>query len=375
MRVLMTGGGTGGHVNPAIAIADYIKSNQPDSEIAFVGTAHGIENRLVPKAGYKLYHVNVKGFSRKLSVENIGAAVLAVTSPIAARKLIKSFSPDIVIGTGGYASWPVLRAAAEMNIPTAVHEANAVPGVTVKMLSKYVDRVYVNFKETAERLDESVAGKIICVGNPMRNDLSGFDRREIRKKLGIEGKYKYFILSCGGSMGAQMVNEAVLAMMRDFTSKHPEILHIHGTGAIEYEDATAMYKNYGLEKAENCKLLEYIYDMPQQMAAADIVISRAGSMTLSELAIQNKCCILIPSPNVTENHQFRNASVLSDAGAAVLIEEKELSGGKLDRTVAGLLEAPEKMDEMTRNIRQFAVTNANERIYRDILTLIEDKNK
>lgn len=376
MRVLITGGGTGGHVNPALAIANTIKQNDPDAEIAYVGTKKGIENKLVPKAGYPIYYVEVRGIKRSLSPSNIKAAYLALTSPIKAKKIIKAFAPDIVVGTGGYVSWPVVKAASQMGIPTALHESNAIAGVAVKMLQNCVDRIYLNFEKTGESLkcDKS---KLMKVGNPILGGFSSLSREEARKKLGIDDKYKYIILSYAGSMGAEKVNDAVLCLMREFTAKHPEVYHIHATGSIELALCTSQFKEMGLDKCKNIELCEYIYDMPVKMAAADITINRAGAMTISELAATGKSSIFIPSPNVAENHQYKNAKVLSDAGAASLFEEKELAGGAkpLIEEVERLLspEGERIRAEMSEKIRQFAVHDSNKLIYSDLCALAKKK--
>lgn len=372
MRVIVTGGGTSGHVNPALAIANTIKKNIPSSEIIFVGTKKGIENKTVPKAGYKLYHVEVRGIKRSLSLSNIKSLYLALTSPIKARRLIKEFKPDLVVGTGGYVCWPVMKAAADLGIPTALHESNSTPGVAIKMLAKYVDRIFVNFEATREKFPVEYSDKIMRTGNPLRPEFLKLDYNSAREKLGINGSYDKFILSCGGSMGAERINEAMLELMRDYTSKHPEILHLHATGSIEYEAATAMYKSYGLEKFENIRLVEYIYDMPEQMAAADLVINRAGAMTISELAALGKTSLLIPSPNVTDNHQYKNAHELEEAGAAALIEEKDLTYEKLGTCVDELLftHMGEKMKE---NIKSFAAPDAERVIFEELCRLCEKK--
>ena len=370
MRVLMTGGGTGGHVNPAIAIANTIKQNDPSAEIAFVGTSRGIENKLVPAAGYSLYHVEVRGFRRSLSPANIKAAWLAFVSPIRAKKLIAEFKPDIVVGTGGYACWPVLVAASRMGIPTAVHESNALPGVTVRRLQSYVDRIMLNFAESAERLDAKE--KLMVVGNPLRGQFGTLDRDAAREKLGIGG-YRRMILSCGGSMGAEPVNDAMLDLMRDYGLQHPDVLHLHATGALEYEAAKEKFKAYGLEGKDNLRLVEYIYDMPEQMAAADLVVNRAGAMTLSELAVQRKACLLIPSPYVADNHQYKNAKVLADAGAALLIEEKDLTPQGVAAEVSSLLEDDARRAAMEEAISAFARTDANKVIYEEICRLVNGK--
>lgn len=365
----MTGGGTSGHVNPAIAIAESIKLNFPGSEIAFVGTPRGIENKLVPKAGYKLYHVDVRGISRSLSPKNIRAAYLALTSPYRAKKIIKEFKPNIVIGTGGYVSWPVVKAASMMGVPSMLHESNAYPGVAVKMLSGCADKILLNFDKTAEYLN-CPKEKLVTVGNPLR---SGFvpakDMKEAKAKVGAE-KYEKMILSYGGSMGAQYVNEAVLAMMRDYTVHHPEILHVLAVGAIEFVDATKMLRDYGLEGVPNIKMVEYIYDMPAQMAAADLLICRAGAMTLSEVAMMEKAAIFIPSPNVTENHQYKNARMLEEKGAGVIIEEKDLDGGKkLTEVAKALLSDDEGRRKMGELAGGFAVHDANKLIIDEIKKL------
>ena len=379
MRVLITGGGTGGHVNPALAIANTIKQNDPDAVIAYVGTKRGIENKLVPKAGYPMYYVDVKGIKRSLSPSNIKAAYLALISPIKAKKIIREFKPDIVVGTGGYVSWPVVKAASQMGIPTALHESNAIAGVAVKMLQKSVDRIYLNFEKTGESLSCDRA-KLMKVGNPILGGFSSMTREEARKKLGIPDKYKYVILSYAGSMGAEKVNDAVLCLMREFTAKHPEVYHIHATGSIELELCTSQFKEMGLDKCENIELCEYIYDMPVRMAAADITINRAGAMTISELAATGKCSIFIPSPNVAENHQYKNAKVLSDAGAAALFEEKELTDGAkplIEEVEKLLSDGGEKLRaERSEKIRQFAVSDANKLIYNDLVKLAQSgRNK
>lgn len=376
MRVLMTGGGTGGHVNPALAIANTIRQNDPSAVIAYVGTHHGIESKLVPAAGYPLYFVEIQGMRRKLSLSNLKTAYLTVTSPHKAKKILREFRPDLVVGTGGYVSWPVVRAASDMGIPCALHESNAIPGVAVRMLARRVDRIYLNFEETGAAL--GCPEKLLRVGNPILHANEHLDRAAARKKLGIPDRYKYFILSYGGSMGAERLNAAVLRTMRDFTAKHPEVYHLHATGSIEWELCGGWFRDMGLDKCENIRLVEYIYDMPDQMAAADLVICRAGAMTISELAMAGKCAVFIPSPNVADNHQYKNARVLVDAGAARLFEEKELETTEavpLTETAAHLLSdagAPERR-AMEEAIRQFAVPDANKRIYLDLLELAKKK--
>lgn len=367
----MTGGGTGGHVNPAIAIADTIRAKEPDSEILFVGTSHGIENRLVPQAGYPLHHIEIQGLRRSLSFSNIKTAFLTVTSVRKGKKLLREFKPDIVIGTGGYVCWPVVRAAALLGVPCALHESNAVPGVAVRMLESSADRIFINFEESRSRLKHPE--RALCVGNPLRMRSDSVSYEEAREKLGITHRYRRFLLSCGGSMGAEQINSAMLGLMKSYTSRHPDVLHVHATGKIEYETAHRQFCEAGLDKCPNIRLLEYIDDMPIQMAAADCVVSRAGSITLSELELLSKSCILIPSPNVTDNHQYKNAKVLADRGAALLLEEKDITPERMENAVRSILENTETRTSMQKSIRTLAVSDAGERIYTECRRLIAEK--
>ena len=369
MRVLMTGGGTGGHVNPAIAIADTIKAHIPTAEIAFVGTKRGIENKLVPAAGYKLYHVDVRGFRRSLSPANIRAAFLALTSPIAAKKLVREFKPDVVVGTGGYVSWPLIVAASKLGVPSAVHESNAVPGLAVRRLVPYVDRIFVNFAVTGEAL--GAPEKTMHVGSPLRADFGMITRADARAKLGIPPECRKYIVSFGGSLGAERVNGAMIELMRDYLAAHPDTYCTHACGACRYAEVRAAFAEAGLGKYRNLELVEYIYDMPVRMAAADLVVSRSGAITLSELAAAKKAALLIPSPNVTDNQQYKNAKVLADADGAVLIEEKDLAPGRICREVAAILDRPARQHELEENIAAFAVPDANEIIFREIAALAE----
>lgn len=367
----MTGGGTGGHVNPAIAIANTIKANIPDAEIAFVGTKNGIENRLVSAEGYSIYHVEVMGIRRSLSPANIKAIYLAFVSPIKAKKIIREFKPDIVIGTGGYVSWPILKAAAKMGVPTAVHESNAVPGLTVKMVQGMVDRVFVNFRETTEYITEK--DKVMHVGNPLRSGFGTCSKAEAKQKLGISNKYRNFVLAYGGSLGAEKVTSATLELMKIYAPLSPDTLFLLGTGKSKYAEAREQYLAMGLDKYKNVEIVDYIMDMPLRMSAADVVISRAGAMTLSELSMMRKAAVLIPSPNVTNNHQYKNAKVLADAGAAVMIEEEELARGRLVDEITELLENEDKRTHLEKNISEFALLDANKLIFEEVLRLTEKK--
>ena len=372
MRVLMTGGGTGGHVNPAIAIANTIKENLPDSVIEYVGTSKGIEDRLVSRAGYKMHHVEIRGIKRSLSPSNIKTAYYILTAPGKAKKLIREFKPDIVIGTGGYACWPTVKAAAEMGIPTALHESNAVPGVAIKALAPKVDRIYVNFEKAAQAFPDS--SKVLHVGNPLMSQFAKIDKDDARRKIGIPDSCRYVLLSYGGSLGAEKVNDAMLGFMKNTLADHPEIYHIHATGSSSYAGVKEKFDAEGLNGLPNVELAEYIYDMPLRMAAADVVVCRAGAMTVSELSLSGKCAVFIPSPNVTNNHQYKNAKVLSDDGAALLFTESEIDG-KFESKLSYLLSSDGDAERanMEKQISKFAVPDANRRIFEDIIKLAGKK--
>lgn len=374
MRVLMTGGGTGGHVYPALAIADIIKSRIPDAEIAFVGTPKGIENRLVAKTGYKMYHVPIQGIKRSLSPKNIKTAYLVLTSPAKAKKLLEEYRPDIVIGTGGYVCWPLLQAATGMGIPTVVHESNATPGLAVKTLQRKLDLILTNFEETEGELHTDK--RVVNVGNPLRMSCSSTDKNSAREKLGID-KNKFMLLSFGGSNGAEGINFAASEIMKHFSSKKSDVLHYHATGRGYYDDFSQELVEKGLDKCENIIVSDYIYDLPTYMAAADVVVCRAGAMTLSEVAMLGKAAVLIPSPNVTDDHQYKNAKVLSDRGAAILVrEEKKVNEHSVSCRLAR--EAVESLyvDEGYRAeigdaVRGFARTDTADLIYSEIIRLIK----
>lgn len=368
MRVLLTGGGTAGHINPALAIAETILRNAPGSVIEFVGVAGGKEDELVPRAGYKLHHVKSAALQGSRGLGRLKSLALAATSPYlpSTVSIIKKFKPDIVIGTGGYACWPIMAAAARKGIPTALHESNAHPGLAIRRLQNKVDRIWINFPETAAAFGNSP--KIVCVGNPILQDFSTVDRDEARAKLGI-GKDQKLILSFGGSNGAEKLNCAVIDFMKTTVASDRTIVHLHASGKINYEDANKLFLEAGLDKAENCILRPYIYDMPVQMVAADIVIARAGAMTLSELALVKKACVLVPSPNVAENHQYKNAKTLADAGAATLVEESEFGEGRFAEAVRALLASDARIGEQQSKIASFAREDACNRIWQDILKL------
>lgn len=365
MNILICGGGTAGHINPALAIAKKLQSEMPDAKIAFVGTPKGLENRLVAGEGFSLYHIKVMGFARRLTLKNIGAAYYALKSPHDAAKILRDFAPNLVIGTGGYVSWPVLRAAAKRKIPTAIHEQNALPGMTTRLLAKLVNLVFVSYEGSRKYL-ECDPKKIVFTGNPLRPELRTVRRESARRQLKIDGK---FILAFGGSLGAAHVNEA-LYDFEETVSSSDGICMTHALGSRAWAADREILREKGLTQKPFLTLTEYIDNMPTLMAAADLVICRAGALTLAELSYLGTPAILIPSPYVADNHQFKNAAVFRDAGAALLIEEKDLASGALVSAIRDLLSDRVKLMSMRRTMARFAVRDADERIYAALTTLM-----
>ena len=366
MHILFAGGGTAGHINPALAIAGCVVKQHPDAKISYIGTAKKLEATLVPKQGYDFYTIDVAGFQRKLTPKNIArnvsAAYKAVASSVRAKNLLKKLKPDIVVGTGGYVSGPVVRAAQKLGIKTVIHEQNAYPGVTTKMLSKNADKVLLAYKE-AERFLQ-VKNKPIVTGNPVRQDLLTADKKKAKEKLGLDNRP--LILSFGGSLGARAINEAVTGLIKHHNGSH-KYYHIHATGKSGYASMTEALR--GINLSSEIQVKEYIYDMDVCMAAADIVISRAGAITLSEIQALGKAAVLIPSPYVAENHQFHNAMSLKNVGAAEIIEEKDLTAEKLIETVENLADNNSLLAKMSENAEKSAIKDANVRIYSEIIEL------
>lgn len=368
LRAVISGGGTAGHINPALSIAKKIREKDPEAEILFVGTPGGMENSLVPREGFPIRHVDVMGFKRALTLQNVKVAWKAFTSISAAKKILKEFRPDVVVGTGGYVCWPVLRAAASMKIPTLIHEQNAIPGLTTSKLSRVVDRVCVSFEGSGDAFPCG-KDKIVLTGNPVDPAVGTLDRTAVRRELGI---YVPFLLSYGGSLGAKAINEACFALARDWCVKKP-VFHTMAVGKREYDHWQEEAKKADVCRFGNVRVCDYIYDMPRQMTAADLVICRAGAITLAELSLIGTPAILIPSPNVTNNHQYKNAAVFRDRGAAVLIEEKDLTPERVRSAVVSLLEDPAKRAEMSRQMKSLGVFGSADRIWNEICSLTARK--
>ncbi len=362
MRVLMTGGGTGGHIYPAIAIADKIKKEHKDAEILFVGTERGLEKSIVPKSGYDIKFIKIRGFNRKNVFKNIKVLMELVKATKDAKEIIKEFNPDMVIGTGGYVCGPVVRTAHKMGINTYIHEQNAVPGLTNKLLEKYVDKIFVGFKDAEKNFKHKE--KIILSGNPVRSEFEHLNKSECRKELGLSDK-DFVILAFGGSGGAGTLNEEIINVIKTL-NEDPDISIFFGTGKVYYKRVISELETMEIRLSDKMKVLEYIENMPYYLGASDLVISRAGALTIAEINICGKASILIPSPNVTGNHQYFNAKAISETGGAILIQEKNLDKNKVIKAVKMLMADRGKLKKMETASKRCAHETATEIIYNAI---------
>jgi UDP-N-acetylglucosamine--N-acetylmuramyl-(pentapeptide) pyrophosphoryl-undecaprenol N-acetylglucosamine transferase len=364
MNVIFTCGGTAGHINPAIAVANILKERHPDANILFIGAKGHMEEKLVPKAGYELTCLPGSGLSRSVSLTGLKKNVKAVGNVLGAvsqcKKIIRDFGADVVVGTGGYASFPALHAASKLKIPTIVHEANAVPGLTTKMAAKTATRVLVAFEESAQYYRNPE--KVEVVGMPVRKEFVMTQREDARKELGLDSRP--LVVSAFGSLGARAMNFAMADFMKLEMEAGMPFQHIHATGSYGWAWMPDHLKTLDVDpdKADGLDMREYIYNMPTVMAAADVIISRAGASTLNEIGASGTPCILIPSPNVTNDHQTKNAKVLADRGGAVLIPEGEDMGKKLYDTVVQLLSDHERRSAMSAALRNIVVLDCAERM-------------
>lgn len=370
MRVLIAGGGTGGHINPALAIASIVKEYDPYAKFLFAGTPFGMEAKLVPQAGYDFEPIKVSGFQRKLTLKNIKRNLKTVayltTADRRARQIINAFAPDVVIGTGGYVSGPVVRAAANMGIPTAIHEQNAYPGLTNKLLSKKVDRVMLTVKEALNYMDKDV--EYTVTGLPVRAEILNISKEEARRRLGFDDKM--CILSFGGSLGAGCINDSMQSLIQWHVENQLEINHIHGYGGMGKETFPQAMKNAGIPlKSNRLRITEYIDDMDVCLAAADLVICRSGAATLAEIQAIGRASILIPSPIVAGNHQFHNAMVLGNAGAAIVIEQSDVTNDGIIKRVERLYRSPEILADMSAKARSLHMENTRSEIWNVISSI------
>lgn len=357
MKVIMTGGGTGGHIYPAIAIADKIKERYPDSEIMFVGTEKGLESRLVPENGYPIEFINVAGFNRKKPLKNFAVMKKLHEGNKQSKKIMKEFQPDIVIGTGGYVCGPVVRAAHKAGVKTYTHEQNAFPGVTNKMLESSVEKVFLGFPEAQQYFKKPE--KHIVAGNPVRKAFFEADPAASREKLGF-GKHDFVLLVFGGSQGAGRINKSMMSVIE--TLNGMKGVHVcMATGSRYYEAIMQeLQEEKGITLADNIHIMEYISNMDEYLSAADLVISRSGALTVAEVTVCGKAAIFIPFPYATGNHQYFNAKAVADQGGAVIIEEENLDDEKLIAEILKFKNDPAMVKDMGIKSRECAPLDAVE---------------
>lgn len=371
MKILFTCGGTAGHINPALALARIFQERKPGCQILFVGAKDGMEERLIPQAGYRLETVTVGSFWRKMTWSGISHNFRSLQKlQIArqeARRILDAFQPDLVMGTGGYASYPVVREAARRGIKTAVHESNAVPGLTTRRLAPYVDCVMTGLPASGGHYSQ--AKRMIYTGTPIRGEFFDISRGEAREKLGIP-QGAPLVLSMWGSLGANQMNRHMVDFIEEALRHESEYYHIHAAGG-SYDTMLAQLNKRGIVLPRRMRVEEYIYDMPTAMMAADLVLCRGGASTLSELSATSKAAIIVPSPNVTNDHQRKNAAVLEEQGAVKMILEENCNGVSLYRETAELLDNREKRLAMERAVRAAGIADATERIYQTLIKMLQ----
>lgn len=363
MKVIMTGGGTGGHIYPAIAIAEKIKKEIPDAKILFVGTERGLEKTLVPQNGYPIEFIKVRGFDRKNLLKNFRTIIEFEEGTVMAKKIIQDFKPDIVIGTGGYVCGPVVRMAHKLGVRTYIHEQNAFPGMTNKLLEKYVDKVFVSFPEAKKYFKRPE--KLVLSGNPVRESFFEGSREKARAELGIPSD-RFVVLSSGGSRGAGRINAAMTDVASFLSGMEGVELYI-ATGSVYYEEMKSKLQKETEDAAKsNIHVFEYINNMDKFLKAADVVIGRSGALTVSEITVCGRASILIPSPNVTGNHQYFNAKAVADKGGAILIEEKDLTDELLTASIMKLKNDRGLLREMEAAAQKAAPQRACDIIYENL---------
>ena len=365
MKILLAGGGTAGHINPALAIAGYAKNKDKETQILFVGTKRGLERTLVPKAGYDIKYVEVEGLSKKLTIKNFKSLIHMLTAKGKCKKIIKEFKPDVVIGTGGYVCAPAVMAANSMGIPTIIHEQNVFPGSAIKLLSKKSSVTAISFDESRKYLGD--AKYILFTGNPIRPSILSCDRAKARENLGL-GCEK-FVVIFGGSLGAAKINSVALDYIKNIDKNENKKI-LFATGERNFNEINDKIKQMGLKLDDSINVVSYIHNMDEVLSASDLVICRSGAITVSELSALGKPAILVPSPNVTNNHQEYNARALSDCGAAITILEKDFNAESLKEAVDKILNDEDAYKVMSVKSSELSSTNALEIIYKKIGELI-----
>jgi len=374
MRAIVAAAGTAGHINPGIAIANKIKQEQKDSEIIFIGTTRGLENDLVPRSGYELKTIDAYGLSKKISLDNLKKMYKTFRGYGEAKKIIKEFKPDIVIGTGGYICGATISAAHNLHIPTLLHESNAFPGRAVKMLAKNTDTILISFKDAEERIKK--ANNIVYTGTPVKiskKDYEINEKMDIIKKAGLNGT-KPIVLVFGGSQGAQKINEAIVGILKNKLNKDYQIMWATGPKQYDIIKQMLQHENININNIDNTRIVPYIYNMEQIMNVSNLIVARSGAMTITEISNLGKPSILIPLPNVSGNHQLYNAKVLEDVGAAKIILNDELEGRILNAQIEDIVLNKEKEFQMSKSALSVSTTDVEDRIYKEIDRLVKDKN-
>ncbi len=362
MNIILSGGGTAGHINPAVAIAKYILSKEPDSKILFIGTKKGLESTLIPKEGFDIKYIDVEGFSTGSKIKNIIPGAKFVRAIFKCKKFISDFKPDVVIGTGGYVCAPVVYAANSKKIPTLIHEQNVFPGAAIRFLASKSTVTAISFDESRKYIKN--AGEILLTGNPIRPKILSSDKNISREKLNIGNKK--LVVAVGGSLGATAINNVMCDFIKN--SSYTDIKLILSTGKRDYESVKNSLKD--TKSQIDYEIREYIDDMDTVLSAADLVICRSGAITLSEIAALGKASILIPSPNVVNNHQEYNARAFEKVGAACVILENELTYHLLNEKAEDIINSDSKRKSMEQHAYSLAKTTATEEIYSKIKSLM-----
>ena len=371
MRVIIAAAGTGGHINPGLAIANKIKKEEPNSEIIFIGTSRGLENDLVPRAGYKLKTIEAHGLSKSISISNIKNMVKTAKGFKQAEKIIKEFKPDVVIGMGGYICGAVITAAHKLKIPTILHESNAYPGLAIKLLSKKVDTILVGFEDAKKRLPK--AKKIVVTGTPIKAtsvQLTNDQKQKIKEELKFKNDLP-IVLIFGGSQGAKVINRTLTDVIIHKNNKNYQIIWAAGPGQYDGIKQELEDNNIDINNIKNVRIVPYIYNMDEIMQTADLIVARSGAMTLAEIAIAGKPAIFIPLPSKSANRQEDNARVLQRIGAAYVILNKDLNGKVLSEQIEDIIFDDDELREMGRFANTIEIKNVEEKIYEEIKKIIK----
>ena len=375
MKVVIAAAGTAGHINPGLAIAKKIQEEEKDSKIIFIGTTRGLENDLVPRAGYELKTIDAYGLSKKISIENIKKMIKTLKGFGEAKKILKEINPDIVIGTGGYICGATILAAHRLKIPTVLHESNAFPGKAVKMLAKKTDKILVSFEDAIERIKH--AKKIVYTGTPVKIKKQNYteeQKEEMIKKVGLNNQMP-IALVFGGSQGARRINQAIMEIIKSGLNEKYQM--IWATGPKQYDIVKAELENHhkNINHIKNMKILPYIYNMEEIMNIVDVIVARSGAMTITEIANLGKPSILVPLPNVSHDHQLYNAKVLQNIGAADIILDNELTGEKLNTNIEKIVLDGHKCKDMGEKALTVATDDVENKIYAQIIETIKERNK